>query len=1207
MLIVLHYDKLMLFRFLPFIYIYYLYIIYKMSKNLRGYSGTQVQINLDEINANSVTATNGNFTNLSIGTYSITTLSVSDLVASGVVKFTGLTDNSSNQDLEILIRSPTDNRIYHVLNFTINPQSGLITAGTLKLLAVSNLPTGSASASYKMLFLHSTGNVYKTEGLEWNEVDDILKTPKLQLSNIVNPITNTDYPILIIDGDEIKKIDVTDMFYNKSNQSLTAHNIIASNEIYYKSQTLDQRFAPLGGGGAYVDLTTAQTIGGAKTFTDLLTASDLQISGDLSIDSIGSVVTDTTYPLLTWDNTNNAGNRQVRVDAFNLFYNTSTNILHSDKFAGDLTGDLIGQVTLTAVDDTSTNLNRIPFISTDGANTGLLKSNANFSYKPSDGLLYVPRLKLTDLQDDSGSTKNNNLILFRNNNNNVVGDASFNYIPADELLSVKNVTISNDLTVTNDLSVTGRTDLGSVLSIDGLTSTSTNTTYTLMLWDNTNTAGNRTVNIDAFNLFYNTQNNTLQSYRFAGEFQGDLTGEVTLTTLDDTNSGSSRIPFISTGTVTGLLKSDGNFLYRPSNSTLYATNFEGNFNITAQTKSDPTDYPVLFYDATGKDVCIDSDSSSFTYDPDGNRLKARNLDVADDITATNGDYTGYLQADTVILDTGSLFNHSTNQYMGIIGQYIINLDFNIGLWSDGHIRYQTSEYGGGHRFYIRNTATNTPYQKFRIDDTIICDAELFANNNMTLQAPTFSDNTNCRVTFLNSNSNTGQVVSNNLLFFNPNNETLRTTNLRATDLAEVLNLRVTGTTNNAEFAIDTVNNYGLYATCNDGFVFRMGPHWRLRIYEAPGTGTGTVQVYDDLQVDGSATIDGDITKNTATLSTVARNQNVLFHDNNANDKRIKESNVFYFNPADERLTVTNFTAVNVKITPTVPTGGTGFPLLMHNGSTNDVKKTDSTCKYDTIQQVFHVKNITMDTAGEMYYKGQTLDARFAGGSGGALPTNYTTVFSSRYNSSGPAWHMHNLTGQAGDDTDYNGTSTNTGRRFGHNNQIEWTTSNSLSGGDPKISSYGASITGFAGAINFVNGAGFGHGDTIKINDDDYDGWWMIHISLLYQNNSGNRDMPYIRLMKQVNNTGSYVEQPQVSQGVEYLRHQLGELSNLTIHGPIYFANSNDNFRIFTLFNEEAASSPPAWDNETTNYLGLGLNISLTFMGKSLNNETVTAL
>ena len=1165
-----------------------------MSKNLRGYSGTQVQINLDEINANSVTATNGNFTNLSIGTYSITTLSVSDLVASGVVKFTGLTDNSSNQDLEILIRSPTDNRIYHVLNFTINPQSGLITAGTLKLLAVPNLPTGSASASYKMLFLHSTGNVYKTEGLEWNEVDDILKTPKLQLSNIVNPITNTDYPILIIDGDEIKKIDVTDMFYNKSNQSLTAHNIISSNEIYYKSQTLDQRFAPLGGGGAYVDLTTAQTIGGAKTFTDLLTASDLQISGDLSIDSIGSVVASTIYPLLTWDNTNSLGNRQVRVDAFNLFYNTQDNTLQSDKFAGEFQGDLTGEVTLTTIDDAGTSANRIPFIST-GTVSGLLKSNDEFLFKPSNGLLYVPRLRLTDLQDDSGSTGNNNLILFRNNNNNVVGDASFNYTPNTELLSVKNATISNDLTVTNDLSVTGRTDLGSVLSIDGLTSTSNNQTYTLMLWDNTNTAGNRTVNIDAFNLFYNTTSNTLQADKFAGEFSGDLTGEVTLTTLDDTNSGSSRIPFISTGTVTGLLKSDGNFLYRPSNSTLYATNFEGNFNITAQTKSDPTDYPVLFYDATGKDVCIDSDSSAFTYDPDGNKLKARNLDVADDITATNGIYSGYLQADTVILNTGSLFNHQTNQYMGIIGQYIINLDFSIGLWSDGHIRYQTSEYGGGHRFYIRNTATNTTSQKFQIDDTIICDAELFANNNMTLQAPTFSDNTNCRVTFLNSNSNTGQVVTNNQLFFNPNNLTLRTTNFRAADLAEVLNLRVTGTTNNAEFAVDTANNYGLYATCNDGFVFRMGPHWRLRIYEQPGSGTGTVQVYDNLQVNGSATIDGDITKNTATLSSVGRNLNVLFHDNDANDKRIKESNIFYFNPADERLTVTNFTAVNVKITPTVPTGGTGFPILMHNGSTNDVKKSDSTCKYDANQQVFHVKNITMDTTGEMYYKGETLDARFLGISP-TLVKGYTTVYSC------DNWSCYITNSGSGNPY------------FGLDNYINRDTDNTNST-NPRVSQYGQNISNTLGnvlirsAINFQsNGTYWG------ITNNDYAGWWYVDVALVYQNiltNNNDRVVPYIRLTK--SSSGNFIEQPQVSKGMQYLRFTQGEISTLRCQGPVYLANYFEVLRIYTLLEignipSGGGTGEPTWPDSTEGFRGLDITISMRFLGVSeSDNETVNAL
>jgi len=307
--------------------------------------------------------------------------------------------------------------------------------------------------------------------------------------------------------------------------------------------------------------------------------------------------------------------------------------------------------------------------------------------------------------------------------------------------------------------------------------------------------------------------------------------------------------------------------------------------------------------------------------------------------------------------------------------------------------------------------------------------------------------------------------------------------------------------------------------------------------------TGNVDVNTDLQVDGSATIEDDITINSQTLVTANRNLNILLHENQTNDKRIKENNDFYYNPNAEELTVTNITVTGA---------------IVNN----------------------------------------------------LIPLNYTTVFSTRYSGSGTyggnAWTMFNVTGAAGEDTEYTGGAT--GRLFGLQNQIMWPYT-SAAGGAPTISQYGRDSTGTS-YIDFGFGASSDSGDKFRLLSSQYQGWWYCEVNVFYQNtNGGSRDMPYIRLMKQVNGSGAYIEQPQVSQASEYLRYDSGEVSNLKLAGPIYFNNNTGtNFRIYTLLEQgNINNNPPPWNNESTNYLGLGLNISLRFLGKSAVGEQVTTL
>ena len=171
-----------------------------MSKNLRGYSSAMQNVNLRDIVADSVTATNGTFTTLNMATFNITQqLAVNNLINSGVLRLTGITNNTSTEDMKILVRSTTDNNVYELTNFTMNASTGLLSAGALKLTSLLTLPSGTASSNSRLLFRHWSGNVYMSEGVEWNEVTDTLTVAKLKITSITTPVASANHPILIID------------------------------------------------------------------------------------------------------------------------------------------------------------------------------------------------------------------------------------------------------------------------------------------------------------------------------------------------------------------------------------------------------------------------------------------------------------------------------------------------------------------------------------------------------------------------------------------------------------------------------------------------------------------------------------------------------------------------------------------------------------------------------------------------------------------------------------------------------------------------------------------------------------------------------------------------------------------------------------------------------------------------------------------------
>jgi len=208
-------------------------------------------------------------------------------------------------------------------------------------------------------------------------------------------------------------------------------------------------------------------------------------------------------------------------------------------------------------------------------------SSNNITYNPLNERLTVVKTTTTNLKIGQLLTTSNDTFypcMFQGNNDDISRApllANFHYNPSQLKLKIDNVEVTDDLTVTDALTVTGRTDLGNIVSINALSSVNSNTTYPFLIWDNTNT-NNRTIRVDTSNLYYDTTNNTL-----------------------------------------------------------YAPNFSGSFNITVSTRSDSTDYPMLFYDTSTSDICTDSAPTQIAYNPNSNTLKLSNVTINSEAVLTN--------------------------------------------------------------------------------------------------------------------------------------------------------------------------------------------------------------------------------------------------------------------------------------------------------------------------------------------------------------------------------------------------------------------------------------------------------------------------------------------------------------------------------------------------------------------------------------------
>ena len=195
----------------------------------------------------------------------------------------------------------------------------------------------------------------------------------------------------------------------------------------------------------------------------------------------------------------------------------------------------------------------------------------------------------------------------------------------------------------------------------------------------------------------------------------------------------------------------------------------------------------------------------------------------------------------------------------------------------------------------------------RITDDLTCNANTILQGDTTITAITNTNVENCRIPFIEGNGSvTGRLCNQGNFYYNPGNTTLVSENILGISQVATPQVVIQGTVaTTAQINIDPT--YGLFFNHPDGYVFRMSNVWKFRI------GTNETTVYNSLQCQTSLTVDGHIYKNTATLSTVNRDQNIIFHDING-DLRFKEHNNFHFNPSTETLTTPNTSTERVDLT-----------------------------------------------------------------------------------------------------------------------------------------------------------------------------------------------------------------------------------------------------------------------------------------------------
>jgi len=728
---------------------------------------------------------------------------------------------------------------------------------------------------------------------------------------------------------------------------------------------------------------------------------------------------------------------------------------------------------------------------------------------------------------------------------------------------------------------------------------------------------------------------------------GDLTGKVNVETTASTNQGALRLPMIdadtSGGTSSGgdgLLSSSHKLRFDESTGTLIVSDYisvptlsvETQAYILPVTSNTDTEYKVAMFGnlnvLTGDSItynCFQNrltvpnlqvtggleitpatsnadieyavtffglnnalTGNSMTFNPLNNRLTVTDLQATDNVTIGD-DLT--VSGNTSIKALNNTTANFNNRIPFINGD---STDTGV-LVSRGNFNYNTSSqtlncgtFNGTLNGSVSNAVT-IGTQDITASGTItICSKDKTATSEL------------CRLLFLDGQSTIGtnyDIVRDDFLYYKPNDTLLVGNSIRG-QVQMITPLLVLLGANNSNGRIDiyddgtAVRNRYFHPNGHlfvDGNVINSNKLFM--------TNTTQTRVYNPLQCDGDVTVSGTLTASVLNIGTQTATNFSVVNDITVGGDTIL-SNVptasgstplsimllgankiqrgsITFNPLSNILSTTNIGLTGNLLSSLITTTGNGSIggdlVVTGNGSIGgDLVVTDDT-----------------SIGGDL-----TVGKQFIG-SNTTLPLGYTIIY-----------HATSY------DCDSSGT-------WGlDNNILLYTTSSS--GASPTVYQYGkdvswtAGTTTLKGAINFYSDVGTNSISYWGLMENKYAGLYRVRVSLIFQNDDNTRITPKIYIQKRIQVvTGifAYVDEPQISTGIDYARHDVGEIVTLTCEGVVRLAATYNVLRIKTLLKRQPNTSPPTWPDTTVNWSASDINIDMQFLGEATNStgEFIDAL
>ena len=559
------------------------------------------------------------------------------------------------------------------------------------------------------------------------------------------------------------------------------------------------------------------------------------------------------------------------------------------------------------------------------------------------------------------------------------------------------------------------------------------------------------------------------------------------------------------------------------------------------------------------------------------------------------------------------------------------IGYNMALWNDGHIRFQYNNYvrfygttnpsssgdattqqvqiGVGSSYFGKPGSNSDNdgtahilrvYGDVRIGETagvhganytnereLRVNGDITSTKSITLQGVGIDgSSTDNPICIFNSN---GKIIKSDFISGNSGDRRLTwseahgqftvsgktvSTDLNVTNNLEMARKVVAG---NAEFDVLFLNNNSPpKVKCADsaGTVkFKINPHsGTLTINNLIATNNGEItykgQTLDARFGSGSVTAES---KNDSTAYPVS------FQDTTNNKVCIDSSpSNFTFNPNSNVLNVRNVEAVVRLSAGDFISGTSGDRRLYYN---------DANQTFKAPKGVFYT-SLEVTNNGEITYKGQTLDARFGGGS---LVNGYTQIFSDT------KWK-----------TDYTiGNTTPTRYHFGDDGSqlttrpiLVWYNDTTVSA--PRYFQKGQNITGGAWDFDVTDGK-------LSIQNNDYAGNWHIYVSAVFENQShsnGNyRAAPSFKVYKGNSQVLS------TSIGPQYARYWGPRMCTIVVSGVITAASTSDEFTLRTYLtvdngNKDAGQMPTTSDANAF-WSGHDIRIELRYLNDDTNNSETT--